>query len=354
VAEHVAEQFDRRLLAVLQQGLPLVRRPFAELAKELGCDERRVLRRIAFLRRRGGLIREIAGIFDPSALGYAQALVACRVEPGDLDAAGAVAGRHPGVSHCYARRGAYNLWFTLATSPQSRLGLVGTARTLAVRCRAASHMVLPAEKRYKLEVRFGQPSPAPVNRKPGRNRPSGPSAPDTSGRASPAELRAIRVLQQDLPACADPFAALAETARMDAEELLAHAAAFLERGWMRRCAAMLYHRRAGAAANVMVAWRVAPAGADAAGHKCAALAQVSHCFLRRTGQDWPYNLYTMIHGRSREDCAVAIDGLAAVTGLSERAELWTVKEYKKRRVLLFSGAEAEWEQDSDGPERARQ
>ena len=70
--------------------------------------------------------------------------------------------------------------------------------------------------------------------------------------------------------------------------------------------------------------------------------QVSHCYLRATVPGWPYGLYTMIHGRGREDCAMAIDEIAAVTGPRDRAELWTKKQYKKRRIKLFTDLETEW------------
>ena len=142
---------DRRLLDAVQNRVPFVREPFAELAGRLGCDERTVIARIAALRGPGGVIREISGIFDAAALGYAQALVAFRVPPARIDQAGQTVAAHPGVSHCYERRGAYNLWFTLATAPGSVMGLAGTAEVLARRCGADRHMVLPSLRRYSIK-----------------------------------------------------------------------------------------------------------------------------------------------------------------------------------------------------------
>ena len=108
------DDIDRRLLDLLQQRVPLVRRPYAALAAELGCDESTVLARLA--RLRGGrrpVIREIAGLFDAVRLGYHTTLVACAAPAERLDAAGALVAGHPGVSHCYARDHRLNLWFTL-------------------------------------------------------------------------------------------------------------------------------------------------------------------------------------------------------------------------------------------------
>ena len=343
--QEAVESFDRRLLELIQQGVPLVSAPFAELARQLGCAEQEVLDRVSTLGGDGGLIREIAGIFDASALGYQQALVALRTSPEDLDSAGALAAEHPGVSHCYGREGSYNLWLTLATSPRSRLGLESTVSIFAANGHASASMVLPSLRRYKLDTRSAilnvvpaaqQPHPAPHVDRPAPPQPSD------------AQLRALRTLQQDLPARSDAFAPLAKAAKMSVKELLAHAADFQAWGWMRRYAAVLHHRRAGAVANVMVVWRVADAAADAAGRKIAQLHQVSHCYLRPTGPDWPYSLYTMVHGRSRQDCAVAIDEISAVTRMTERAELWTGKEYKKSRMTLFSEAEQQWEDQQRG------
>ena len=128
--ENAIDPLDRRLLEVIQERIPLVREPFAQIASQLGCSEELLLDRLTALSGEAGIIREISGIFDASAFGYTQALIAFRVAEEDLDAAGAVAAAHPGVSHCYARTGTYNLWLTLAVSRRSELGLEHINATL--------------------------------------------------------------------------------------------------------------------------------------------------------------------------------------------------------------------------------
>jgi len=331
-------EFDTRLAEAVQRRVPLVRRPYAQIADELGVGERHLLERLAALRGEGGVIREIAGIFDAAAFGYSQALVALRVKADSADAAGRIAAAHPGVSHCYKRTHRYNLWLTLATSPRSALGLERTACVLAGLCGADSHMLLPSLKRYKLQVRFGA-AQTPENNEP----PSGGGRPPRPGDLADDQLRAVRALQMDLPNEPEPFAAVAATIAMDADELLVHGADFLAAGWMRRYAAVLHHRAAGAASNVLTAWRVAPADADRAGAICASRPQVSHCYLRPPAKDWPYTLYTMIHGRDRAECERVIADLAASAALADRAELWTAAEFKKQRVRLFGDEEPRWE-----------
>ena len=339
------DDFDRRLLSLIQRRVPLVREPFAELAGEFDSSEQRVLAALAALRS-AAVIREISAVFDVAALGYEQALVAMRVSAEKLDEAGLLVARHPGVSHCYGREGDVNLWLTLATSPRSRLGLAATAAAMARQCGAADCMLLPALRRYKLLVRFGMEdavAPKPTDEQsesvgivshPGR------SVPDLSDQ----QLRAVRALQVDLPCRRDPFAGLADAEKMDPDMLLVHAADFLAAGWMRRYAAVLHHRAAGARSNVLVAWKVPEALADVAGARCAQQPNVSHCYLRPTRCDWPYNLYTMIHGRSEQDCRLTIEEIATTTRMGSRVELWTAGEYKKQRVRLFTDEEAEWEQ----------
>jgi len=340
------DEFDRRLLNAVQQGVPLVREPYAELARQLSCAEARLLRQVSALRE-AGVIREISAIFDAVALGYAQALVAMRVPPDRLDEAGRLAAGHPGVSHCYARDGDLNLWLTLAVSPGSRLGLDATARRLADDCGAPAPLLLPTVRRYKLRVRFDMTHGAPAS--------SGPlGTPPPSARTGPAPAlseprrRAVRALQVDLPAERDPFARPAATEGLEPDMLLVHAADFLAAGWLRRYAAVLHHRAAGAAENVLAAWAVPEPAADAAGQRCAQLPSVSHCYLRPTGPDWPYNLYTMIHGRSREECLLTVEEILTTTSLRRHVLLWTTHEYKKRRVRLFGPEEAQWEEESKG------
>ena len=343
------DDFDRQLLNRLQQRVPLVREPFAELAAEMDCAQQRLLDRLTALRA-DGVVREISAIFDAVALGYEQALVAMSVPPETLDRAGPIVAEHPGVSHCYGREGRVNLWLTLASSPNSRLHLVGTAELLAKMCGATQHMLLPTIRRYKLRVRFdmegadgGQAGAAETAG--GQDEPMGvtPAQAHAAPQLSDEQLRAIRALQIDLPARADPFAPVAAAEGLDPDMLLVHAADFLGAALMRRYTAVLHHRAAGAAANLLVAWEVSDAEADAAGARCAQSPNVSHCYLRPAGPDWPYTLYTMIHGRSREDCQLTVDEILTTTGLTEHAALWTTAEYKKQRVRLFAPAEADWE-----------
>jgi len=335
------DQLDRLLLDEVQRSVPLVPRPFAQLALSLGVDEAEVIARVSGLSGPGGVIREIAGIFDAAALGCATTLVAARCAPGQIDDAGRIVAAHPGVSHCYGRDGQLNLWFTLSVPPESSLGLSATIDRLGEMIGAESIFSLPAVRRYKLDVRFNMSGGG----RPGATADAATGAPAArlEEAPSPEQVRAIRALQVPLAAVAKPFADLAAGAGFSADDLLVHAADFLSAGWMRRYSAVLRHRLAGARANVLVAWQVPVEGADAFARHAARLAAVSHCYLRAAQPDWPYNLYTMVHGRDRDEVAGAIASIAAAGGDCPRVELPTAAEYKKARLKLFSPELARWE-----------
>ena len=332
------DRADSLLLAAAQRAVPLVRQPIVELAGRLGRTADDVRAALARLAERG-ILRRISGLFDAGALGYEQALVAFAVPTDAIDRGGDVVAGHPGVSHCYQRTCRYNLWATLAVSPTSSLHLPATTSRLAELTGADAAMTLPTIKRYKLDARFGPNARDADNVHP----PAIYTPPARTSDITDAQKSAIRALLTDLPLTDDPFAQLASDAGMSADDLLVHAADLLAAGVMRRYSAVVNHRAAGATANVLVAWRVDDRAADAAGLRCAAKAQVSHCYLRPPCDDWPYALYTMVHGPSRAGCAMTIDEIVAETQLTEHVALWTAKEYKKRPVALFSDEEAAWE-----------
>jgi DNA-binding Lrp family transcriptional regulator len=114
---------------------------------------------------------------------------------------------------------------------------------------------------------------------------------------------------------------------------------------MRRFSAVLHHRKAGFSANAMGVWAARGSDADilAAGEAMARFKSVSHCYRRPTYPDWPFNLFTMIHGRTAEDCEAVLAEISRETGITEFSVLYSTKEFKKTRVEYFTDAEARWE-----------
>ena len=126
-------------------------------------------------------------------------------------------------------------------------------------------------------------------------------------------------------------------------ELLEQGHAFLETGQMRRFAAVLAHRKAGFVQNGMGVWVVPEEQMDEMGQAMAAFRGVSHCYQRPTYPDWPYNLFSMTHGRDRRECEAVLEAISSETGLTDYTVLYSTREYKKTRVSYFTDELAQWE-----------
>ena len=149
----VTDAADAALLGVLQEAVPFTERPFAELGNRCGLTEDETLARVNALKE-AKVIRQISAIFDTRSLGYASSLVAAKIAPERLDAAVAVINAHPGVSHNYLRNHEFNLWYTIAVPPTSRLGLEDTVNLLHHLSGAESTRLLPTLRLFKIGVRF--------------------------------------------------------------------------------------------------------------------------------------------------------------------------------------------------------
>ena len=134
---------------------------------------------------------------------------------------------------------------------------------------------------------------------------------------------------------------------MSTEELLGHLEGMVDRKILRRVAAILYHRRAGFSANGMGVWKVPEVEIMETGLRMASFRGISHCYQRPTYEDWPYSVFTMAHGRSKQECDAILDSIARECEISEadRATLYSSTEYKKIRLRYFTDEYARWEEE---------
>jgi DNA-binding Lrp family transcriptional regulator len=336
------DETDKRLLNALQSRFPLDPRPFAAVAREVEMDEREAMDRAARLLEER-IIREITPIFDTTALGYSSMLVAAKVDSENPHRAAGIINEHPGVSHNYLRNHEFNLWFTIATAPDSKLGLDGTLDLLADLSGAESMRKLPTLTMFKinmnLEMEGGTDKlAAPVEAVDPMPRDPVP--------IDDFDVAVIRALQGPMAVRPDPYAPAAERLGIPVERLLEHLAGMTDRKVLRRVAAILFHRRAGFSANGMGVWKVPQDQIMEIGPRMAAVRGVSHCYRRPTYPDWPYSVFTMAHGRSKEECDAVLDGVAAVCGLAgeDRSTLYSSTEFKKIRLHYFTPDYAQWEE----------
>jgi siroheme decarboxylase len=332
---------DRALMNLLQSSFPLEPEPFARVSEAAGLSLEDTLARTQRLLD-GRIIREITPIFDTRALGYESMLVAAKVDSEHPQRAAKIVNSHPGVSHNYLRTHDFNLWFTIATPPDSELGLHGTIAKLIELTGAESMRELPTLTLFKINMNLEMQGDtdalaAAVEAAPPRELEAQPY--------DETDIAVIRALQGPMAAVERPYDAAASEVGMDVDSFLAHLEGMKERKILRRVAAILFHRRAGFSANGMGVWRVPEEKILDVGRQMAAVRGISHCYQRPTYEDWPYSVFTMAHGRSKEECDAILDSIAETHQLhgEDRATLYSSTEYKKIRLHYFTDDYAAWE-----------
>jgi len=328
---------------LMQSSFPLVPEPFAALAEEAELDVEDFKARTQRLLD-GRIIREITPIFDTRALGYSSMLVAAKVDAEYPHRAAKIINSHPGVSHNYLRDHEFNLWFTIATPPESELGLAGTLEVLQRLTGAESIRQLPTLTMFKINMNLEMEGDtdalaAKVEAVPPRELERQPY--------DETDIAVIRALQGPMAVVDRPYDEAAAEVGMSTDDFLAHLEGMIPRHILRRVAAILFHRRAGFSANGMGVWKVDPADIEEVGGRMAAVRGISHCYQRPTYEDWPYSVFTMAHGRSKEECDAVLQSIADEHDLhgGDRAVLYSSTEFKKVRLRYFTPDYEAWERE---------
>jgi siroheme decarboxylase len=193
---------DKEILNRIQREVPLEREPFEAIGRELGIAGDEVIRRIEALKR-GRVIRQISAIFDTRVLGYESSLVAARIQAHKLGEGAKAINSHPGVSHNYERNNEFNLWYTVAVPPDSRLGLEGTVDVLHRISGAEKTRILPTLKLFKIGVTLDMNKGATAKKEAPQYGESDRESADKN--ISEDDKAAIRALQEDVPLTPRPF-----------------------------------------------------------------------------------------------------------------------------------------------------
>jgi DNA-binding Lrp family transcriptional regulator len=335
---------DRRLLNLMQGSFPLAPRPYEHVAAQAGTTEQEAIARVQELIDER-IIRQVTPIFDTRALGFSSMLVAAKVDPENPWRAANIINEHPGVSHNYLRNHEFNIWFTIATEPDSPLGLDGTLEVLAKLAGAESVRQLPTLKLFKIRMDLEMEGGTDKLAKAAEAVEPAETDPQPYDET---DIAVIRALQGSMPVTEEPYAPAAASLNMAQADLLKHLEGMQERRLLRRVAAILFHRRAGFSANGMGVWKVPDERIAELGPRMAAFRGISHCYQRPTYKDWPYSIFTMAHGRSKDECDAILDSIAGETGVTERATLYSSTEFKKIRLLYFTEDYRAWEREHAG------
>ncbi len=361
---------NQKLLAIIQDGFPLVERPYLRLAEMLNCDskkdagekcanlvvtEQKVFDEVEKMRT-SGVIRRIGGVYDSKKLGFISRLCAGKVPASENDFSAehhaqtpmekfaAVVNDEPAITHNYIRSHEYNVWFTVIAENESAIQAV-VDRVCAETDLHDVH-VLTATKKYKINTVMGK----------GTNRHSEDRRAEESSNflrtLSEADKSRIHFACDDIPHSLTPFKDWGVSCDELREDLAAKR--------MRRFGAILRHQDAGFPCNAMVCFclderRKTSVGSDSneklaesrhsdnrrleESSKIKSLAKkhfVSHCYERPSFKSFPYNLYAMMHAQTPEELDGFIKESVALLDNPEYVVLHSLKELKKTSFRFFA------------------
>jgi DNA-binding Lrp family transcriptional regulator len=307
---------EYRLLNDWQRNFPLVAQPYAVLAQTLESDEESVIATLRRLQERGAISR-VGAVFAPRRVG-ASTLAALAVPPHRLDEVAAMVTALPGVNHNYEREHRYNLWFVAAAENESILAITLEAIAQATGCPL---LRLPLEEEFHIDLGFDLCGAGKRSHGAGK-------APALV--LDPTQRRLVAALQGGLELTSRPYAALGQRATLSEEEVLSHLGCWCDDGVIKRFGVVVRHHELGYRANAMVVFDVPDAEVGAIGRRLAEEDDVTLCYRRRRQlPDWPYNLFCMVHGRSRMEVLPAVTRLSRIVG-TPGLPLFSLRRFKQQ------------------------
>lgn len=324
-----------RLLNEYQRAFPLVPRPFAAIADECGLREEEVL---AALRawHASGLVSRVGPVFAPRRLG-ASALAALAAPAERLDEIAARVSAVPEVNHNYQREHAYNLWFVVTAGSPARLAEVVSGIERDTGCTV---IVLPLEEEFHIDLGFDLAGG-------GQDRRAVPEprrlpVEDAACALPGLERDLIRALQAGLPLQSRPFELIGRNAGLAEGMVIELIERWLAEGVVKRFGIVVRHHELGFRANAMCVWDVPDEEVTRVGRLLAAEPAVTLCYRRRRAlPGWRYNLFCMIHGRSRDAVREARNEIAIRAGLDRwpHEVLFSCRRFKQQGACYVSEAD---------------
>lgn len=321
------DRLEQRLLNDFQRGLPLVQRPFAEIGARLGMAETSVISMLGRLIAAGKISR-VGATFVPGRVGAAT-LAAASVLPERLPDVARMVSACPEVNHNYEREHRLNLWFVVTGSDEHHVdavvrqieGVADCGRVLSLPMVEAYH----ADLGFDILGRTVADAASPRLRTP-RKEASMPVV------FSASEHALAAALQQGLPLVVRPYASLGHYAALSEPEVIAILARWVESRIINRIGVIVRHHELGFNANAMAVWDVPDAEVRSVGLSVAQARYVTLCYRRlRHLPEWPYNLFCMIHGTSRNEVSARIAELNGNHGLARypQAVLFSCRRFKQ-------------------------
>lgn len=312
-----------RLLNGFQRDFPLVTEPFAAVARRLECTEAEILAALDRLQGRG-VVSRVGAVFAPWRVGVST-LAAMAVPRDRMDEVAAVVSARGEVNHNYEREHHYNLWFVATATDEAALATVLDGIADETGCDVLS---LPLVEQYHIDLGFDLCNGL-------KDRPAAGSFERLA--LSAAQRRLVAALQPGLPLVPRPFDAVAHQTGLTGNQVISTITDWLDAGVVRRFGIVVRHHELGYKANAMVVFDVPDERVSEIGRRLAHEQGVTLCYRRRRHlPQWPYNLYCMVHGRSREEVMPVIDRLCRVAGHPCEA-LFSTRRFKQQGARYFDG-----------------
>ncbi|MEE6209382.1 Lrp/AsnC family transcriptional regulator [Salarchaeum sp. III] len=341
------DDVDARLVDGFQSGFPVEERPFRAVGRALDTTETDALDRVRRLRERG-VFRRFGAVLNPPVIG-SSTLAAVRAPDDRFDEIADTINAHRQVNHNYRRDHAYNMWFVVTAASKEVRDRILSDIESETGCNVLN---LPMLTDYYIDLEFPvmntdrfarEALQAPPTERAGSDDPRGHETMDATDATatrlsetarsdlSALERRVILGIQDGFPLTETPYADIAAALDTDTGDVLAAIDRLLDDNCIKRVGCIVNHVVTGFTNNCMVVWDVPDDRLDEYGRTVGELPYVTLCYHRprRPDQDWPYNLFTMVHGRDPDAVDEKIDELAADYLPVDHERLYSTEKLKQ-------------------------
>jgi DNA-binding Lrp family transcriptional regulator len=322
------DDVDAALIDGYQSDFPITERPFRTVAEDLGTDEDEALARVERLRE-AGIFRRFGAVLNPPVIG-SSTLAAVEAPEDRFDEVAETINDIRQVNHNYRRDHEWNMWFVVtAGSREKRDAIIDDIEAET----GLDVLVLPMLTDFYIDLEFPVVNADRFARESvvGTEASATRISEDAAGDLSALDRRLLLEIQDGFPLTATPYRDIAAAVDADVADVLAAIEGLLADGRIKRIGCVVNHVVTGFDANCMVVWNVPDEDLDEIGERVGELPYVTLCYHRprRPEQDWPYNLFTMIHGRESDAVDEKVDELAADYLPFEHERLYSTETLKQ-------------------------
>ncbi len=307
-----------------QHHFPLVDKPFEIVGRSAALSPREAIRIFQRMREQD-VISRVGAVVRPHTIG-ASTLAAMKVPARRMSEVANVVSHDPFVTHNYEREHELNLWFVVAG--RDATVVAGTIQRLQKQT-GLEIIDLPMLQAYHLGLGFSLQGAATARRAPARAA--------CGYQPDPRDRQVLSAIEDGLPLVETPYREVAERLGLPEETVIARLSHMIESGIVSRFGCVVRHARLGYHANAMAVWDIPDELVSDVTASFARHPSVTLCYRRpRRLPVWPYNIFCMVHARSRDEAYAAIDelNLQADTGLKRQAVLFSKRCFKQRGAVF--------------------